>query len=177
MPPKPTDAYGRSKLEAEELAAAAGVPLVVFRPVLVHGPGMRFNMAALMDLALTRWPLPFGAFHARRSILARGHLADAVLLALENRAMEGGTFLVADPDPLSVRDMVAAIRAARQRRPGVFPLPQGLVAMAGRWMGREEAVERLRRPLVADPSRLMAAGWRPRLPAFEALTETARTYV
>jgi UDP-glucose 4-epimerase len=85
-----------------------------------------------MDLALSRWPLPLGAFHARRSILAHRHLADAVLLALENPAMEGGTFLVADPEPLSVKEMVAAIRAARQRRPGMFPLPQGMVAMAGR---------------------------------------------
>ncbi len=170
----PTDAYGRSKLEAEQLLADAGTPFVVLRPVLVHGPGMRFNMAELLQLARSRWPLPIGGFSARRSIVARDHLADAVALALSNAKMEGGVFLVSDPEPLSVGEMVSAMRSAWGRRPGVFPLPPMLAAMGGRIAGRGEQVDRSRKGLIVDPAKLLAAGWRPRQSAYDALAETAR---
>ena len=177
MPPLPTDAYGRSKLEAERLLAAADVPHVVLRPVLVHGPGMRFNMAELLRLAKSRWPLPFGWFSAKRSIVSRDHLADAVVIALSNTAMIGGIYLVADPEPLSVGEMVAAMRAGWGRRRGLLPVPPQLVTLAGRIAGRDGQVARLRERLVADPSKLLAAGWRPHRSAFDALAETARRVV
>jgi len=171
-PAAPTDAYGRSKLEAEALLAASDAPFVVFRPVLIHGPGMRFNMAALAELAARRLPLPLAGFGAQRSILARRHLADAVLLALGNPAMAGGTYIVADPEPLTVARMIAALRKGHGRRAGLFPLPPQAVAAAARLAGRAEEVERLRQPLVADPARLLAAGWKPRRSSFDALVET-----
>jgi UDP-glucose 4-epimerase len=174
LPARPTDAYGRSKLEAEQLLSVAGTPFVVLRPVLVHGPGMRFNMAALMQLARSRWPLPLAGFSAKRSIVARDHLADAVALALSNAAMEGGVFLVSDPEALSVGEMVSAMRSAWGRRPGIFPLPPMLAGLGGRIAGRGEQVERSRKGLIVDPAKLLAAGWRPRRSAYEALAETAR---
>jgi UDP-glucose 4-epimerase len=170
----PTDAYGRSKLEAEQLLSDAGTPFVVLRPVLVHGPGMRFNMAELLQLARSRWPLPLGGFSAKRSIVARDHLADAVSLALANKEMVGGVFLVSDPDPLSVGEMVAAMRSAWGRRPGLFRLPPMLAALGGRIAGRREQVDRSRKGLVVDPAKLLAAGWRPRRSAYDALADTAR---
>lgn len=176
LPPAPTDAYGRSKLEAEQLLAASGVPFVALRPVLVHGEGMRFNMAALLRLAQSRWPLPLGAFRAKRSILAREHLADAVLMALEKADLESGTYLVADPEPLSVAEMIAAMRRGWGRGPGLVPVPPSLVATFARLNGRVGEIERLRQPLVVDPAKLLAAGWRPRRSSFDALAETARQY-
>lgn len=175
-PARPTDAYGRSKLEAEQLLAEAGVAHVALRPVLVHGEGMRFNMAALLKLAQSGWPLPLGAFAAKRSILARAHLADAVVLALENADLESGAYLVADPEPLSVAEMIAAMRRGWNRRPGLLPMPPSLVAAVARLDGRGAEIERLRRPLVVDPGKLMAAGWNPRQTSSEALAETARHY-
>jgi UDP-glucose 4-epimerase len=133
-------------------------------------------MAALMKLADTRWPLPLGGFHARRSILARDHLADAIRMAIESPAFSRQTFLVADPDPLSIREMIAAIRAGRGRRSGLFPVPAPAVSWAAGILGRGPEIERLRQPLVVNPARLLAAGWRPRRPAAEALRETARAY-
>ncbi|MGV8840302.1 MAG: NAD-dependent epimerase/dehydratase family protein [Bauldia sp.] len=171
-PAAPTDAYGRSKREAEELLAASGAPFVVLRPVLVHGPGMRFNMAALAGLAARGAPLPLARFGAARSIVARRHLADAVLLAIRNPAMAGATFIVADPEPLTVGRMIAALRKGKGRRAGLFPLPDRAVAAVARLAGRAEEMERLRQPLVASPARLLAAGWRPRRSAFDALVET-----
>jgi UDP-glucose 4-epimerase len=176
MPPQPTDAYGRSKRAAEQKLAESGADFTILRPVLVHGPGMRLNMAALMKLADTRWPLPLGGFHARRSILAREHLADAILMAIERPAFSGQTFLVADPEALSVREMIAAIRSARGRWSGLFPVPVPAVSWAAGILGRGPELERLRQPLVVNPARLLAAGWRPRRSAAEALRETARAY-
>jgi len=174
--PQPTDAYGRSKLEAEQVLAEAGIPFVALRPVLIHGPGMRFNMAALMQLARSPWPLPLGRFTAKRSVLARDHLADAITLALRSETMASGPYIVADPEPLSVSDMVSAFRYGWERQPGLLPVPAGIVAAAARVSGRGAEIERLRQPLVADPSKLIAAGWRPRLPAMAALAETARRH-
>lgn len=172
--PRPTDAYGRSKLEAERLLLDAGLPHVVLRPVLVHGPGMRFNMKALLDLARRPVPLPLGLFNAQRSVLARDHLADAVLVALSEPRAVGGTFLVADPEPLTVADMVRAMRRGLGRLPGLLPVPPGAVAVAARFAGRRDDIARIRQSLVVDPARLLAIGWKPRRPAFDALAETAR---
>lgn len=174
MAPEPTDAFGRSKLAAERALADAGLPVVVLRPVTVHGPGMRFNMARLLDLARSPWPLPFGAVTARRSILARDHLVDAVLLALEDPAMAGGAYLVADPEPLSVGEMIAVMRRALGRPPLLAPVPGFVLDRVVGLVSQREAVARMTGPLVVDPARLMAAGWRPRCSTAEALAQTVR---
>lgn len=173
-PAEPTDDYGRSKLAAEEALRDIGLPYTVLRPVLIHGTGVRYNMAALMNLAASPWPLPFGALQAKRSIVSRDHLTDAVLLALDSDAMAGGTFIVADPEPLSVAQMVTALRRGYGRGPSLLPIPAGILRAAASAVGRREMVERLMGSLVVDPSRLLAAGWRPRLNAAAALESTAR---
>ena len=177
LPAAPTDAYGRSKLEAEHAVAQSGVPAVILRPALVHGPGMRFNMAALLWIALTPYPLPIRSFPAKRSIIARTHLADAVLLALSNEAMAGETYLVADPEPLSVADMVSVMRAATGRWPKLMPMPPAAIRAAARLIGRAEDAARLDHSFIVDPSKLLRAGWKPRLSTREALAETVRTIV
>lgn len=174
MPAQPTDDYGRSKLAAEEALRGIGLPCTVLRPVLIHGTGVRYNMAALMKLAASPWPLPLGALKAKRSIVARDHLTDAVLLALTSDAMSGGTFIVADPEPLTVAEMVTALRKGYDRGPSLLPVPASLLRAAAAAAGRTETVERLMGSLVADPSRLIAAGWRPRLASAAALELSAR---
>jgi nucleoside-diphosphate-sugar epimerase len=174
LPATPTDAYGRSKLEAEHAVVGSGVPAVILRPALVHGPGMRFNMATLLRLALTPYPLPVRSFRARRSIVARSHLADAVLLALSRDDMVGQTYLVADPEPLTVAEMVGVMRAAVGRRPNLLPMPPTIVRAAARFIGLEDAVARIEGSLVVDPAKLLAAGWKPGLSTREALAETVR---
>lgn len=174
LPAAPTDAYGRSKLEAERAVAGSGVPAVILRPALVHGPGMRFNMATLLRLALTPYPLPVRSFSARRSIVARAHLVDAVLLALSSDGMTGQTYLVADPEPLTLAEMVAVMRTAADRKPRLVSIPPVLVRAAARRFGLADAVARLEGSLVVDPARLLRAGWKPALSTREALAETVR---
>lgn len=100
----------------------------------------------------------------------------AIILALKPAVVPVGTYLVADPEPLTVGEMVTAIRRGRGRRPGIFPVPPPLVAMVARRVGHTEALERLSRPLVVDSSRLSGLGWRPSRNSADALAETARLH-
>jgi nucleoside-diphosphate-sugar epimerase len=159
--PRPTDAYGRSKLAAEDAVHAAGVPFTILRPVLIYGPGVKGNFARLMELARKPWPLPLGLCHNRRSLLARRNLIDAIHLALASSATKGETYVVADPTPLTLTEIVTALREGEGRRPGLLPVPPALIALASRALGRAEEWQRLGGTLVADPAKLLHAGWKP----------------
>lgn len=162
-PARPTDAYGRSKLEAEEALAASGLDWAALRPVLVYGPGVKGNLASLFALARTRAPLPFAAFLAQRSLLGLDNLADAVEHLLRAPAPANRAFLVADPEPVDLAGLVSAYRAGLGRRPGLVPVPPALIARALSLMGRAETAQRLTRPFVVDTGALRATGWRPRV--------------
>ena len=165
-PANPDDAYGRSKIAAESLVAellsgAASTRWTVLRPVLVYGPGVKGNMAALMRLASSRYPLPFGAMRGRRSLLGIASLLAAIEHVLRTAATENAAFIVADREPVTVPDIVRALRQGRGRAPGLLPVPEPAVVAALRMAGRGGIAERLTGNLVADASRLMQTGWQP----------------
>ena len=159
--PRPTDAYGRSKLAAEDAVRGAGAPFTILRPVLIYGPGARGNFARLIELTRTPWPLPFGRCRNRRSLLARQNMVGAIHFALDQPVAQGETYVVADPEPLTLAEIVAALRAGEGRRPGLLPVPPMLMALAARAMGRVEEWQRLGGSQVADPGKLLNAGWKP----------------
>ena len=159
--PRPTDAYGRSKLAAEAAVRASGLPSTILRPALVYGPNPKGNLASLMRLAALPLPLPFGAFANRRSLLAFDNLIAAVRFALEDKRAENETFLVADPDAISVAELIALLRASAGRRPSLVPLPPALLSAVLGLIGKRDMVERLAGTLIAEPTKLLAAGWRP----------------
>ncbi len=160
-PPQPTDAYGRSKLAAEAAIRAAEVPFTILRPVLVYGAGVKGNLARLMQLARSPWPLPFGSFTNRHSLLARQNLIAAIRLALDAPVTIGETYVVADPIPLSLVEIIAALRAGQARSPLLVPVPPALIAMALKALHQTDVWDRLGGELVADPKRLLLAGWLP----------------
>jgi nucleoside-diphosphate-sugar epimerase len=172
--PRPTDAYGRSKLAAEDAVRAAGVPSTILRPVLIYGSGVKGNFARLMELARKPWPLPLGLCRNRRSLLARRNLIDAIHLTLASPATKGETYIVADPAPLTLTEIVAALRAGEGRRPGLLPVPPSLITLALNSLGRAEEWQRLNGTLVADPTKLMSAGWKPTMDTRSALAALAR---
>jgi UDP-glucose 4-epimerase len=172
-PPKPTDAYGRSKLAAEEAVRAARVPFTILRPVLIYGPGVKGNLARLVELTRTPWPLPLGLCRNRRSLLARQNLIAALDLVLQLPAA-GETYLVADPSPLTLAEIVAALRRGAGRSPHLLPIPPVLMAMALRAAGRAEEWERLGGTLVAEPGKLLRAGWRPAIVTAAGLAALAQ---
>ncbi|WID94427.1 NAD-dependent epimerase/dehydratase family protein [Bosea vestrisii] len=172
-PPAPTDAYGRSKLAAEQALIEFDLDWVALRPVLVYGPGVKANMAALLKLARLPVPLPLGALSAKRSLLAIENLAEAVAFALSEACPARRSYIVADPEPLSVTEMLAAMRAGLGRGPGLIPVPSPLLALAARLAGRPAAYERLANGLVASPGALLSAGWRPPAETKAALARLA----
>jgi UDP-glucose 4-epimerase len=160
-PPQPTDAYGRSKLAAEQGLAGLDLDWVALRPVIVYGPGVKANMAQLMRLARAPFPLPLGGLTAQRSLLSLDNLVTAVECVLARPEPLRRPLIVADPEPLTVAGMIAALRSGLGRRPGVFSVPSALLRGACRALGREEVYDRVAGPLVVDASALHRLGWRP----------------
>jgi UDP-glucose 4-epimerase len=175
MPAQPTDPYGRSKLAAEEGLATLSIDWVALRPVLVYGPGVKGNMAALLRVAQLPVPLPLGGLSARRSLLSVDNLAAAVDTVLKAPGRLRRPLIVADEQALTVAEMVAALRAGLGRRAGLVPVPAGLLAWAARAAGREEAFERLAGALEASPAALLSLGWRPPVAMPEGLRGLARS--
>ena len=171
---QPTDAYGRSKLAAEAAIRASGVPCTILRPVLVYGPGVKGNLASLLRLAALPIPMPFGRLTNRRSMLALDNLIAAVRFALEDARAVNETFIVSDPDALSVAEVISMLRTALGRNPALLALPPGLMSMLLALIGQRESFERLAGTLIAEPTRLLAAGWRPLVETKAALGEMAR---
>jgi nucleoside-diphosphate-sugar epimerase len=172
-PPRPSDAYGRSKLAAEEAVRQSGVPFSVLRPVVIYGPGVKGNVASLMKLAGLPLPLPFAALRAPRSLLALDNLISAIAFTLGTPSTTDETYLVADPAPVGLADIVTILRRAQGRAPMLFPLPPALFAAALRMAGRGDLWERLGGALVADAGKLRAAGWVPVSDTPAALTAFA----
>jgi nucleoside-diphosphate-sugar epimerase len=174
-PAKPTDAYGRSKLEAERLLAESRVPFTVLRPAVVYGRGVKGNIASLATLAQTPMPLPFGGLDNRRSLLALDNLAAAIALVLTSPEAEGEIFLVADTEPISVADMVAAMREGLGRAPHLIRVPAGGVKRLMATFGKEAEWERLSGNFVIDAAKLRAIGWTPRVKTYDGIAAMMRS--
>lgn len=165
------DPYGCSKRDAE--AALSGVPAVILRPPLVHGPGVRGNFQALLKLCRSGLPLPLGAVANRRSLVAVQNLADAVVRSLEGTAT--GTYGVRDID-LATPDLVRRLRAAMGLPPRLVPVPPGLLRQGAGLLGKKAAAERLLGSLVVDDAAFRRDfGWAPPRDPLAALAETARS--
>ena len=175
LAPEPTDAYGRSKLAAEQGVAELDLDWVALRLVLVYGPGVKGNMAELLRFARSPYPLPVGLLHARRSLLALDNLVAAVDTVLAAPGRLRRPLIVADPTALTIAEMVTALRRGLGRKGGLIPVPPSLLKMALRAAGRAEIYQRLAGSLVADPSALMRLGWTPPVATPDGLAALARS--
>jgi UDP-glucose 4-epimerase len=175
--PRPTDDYGRSKLAAEQGLSELAMDWVALRPVVVYGPGVKGNVAALLELARKPWPLPLGGLRAKRSLLGLDNLVDAIEAVIRAPGPLRRALVAADAEPLSVPEMIAALRRGLGRRPGLLPVPAPLLELALRLTGRAELYERLAGSLVADAAELRALGWSPRVTSAEGLATLARSAV
>lgn len=172
--PRPTDAYGRSKLAAEQGLAEANIDWVALRLTLTYGPGVQRNIAKLIRLARSPYPLPFGMMKGRRSLLALDNLVEAVDIVLRAPAPLRRALLVADPDPLTIAEMIAAMRQGLLRRPGILPLPLPLLRAAALAMGQNETHRLLSGSLVADCTKLSELGFKPTIDTKTALAALMR---
>lgn len=164
-PPKPSNAYGRSKLAAERAVLASGIPFTILRPVVIYGPGEKGNFAVFHRIARLTIPLPFGALTAQRSVLSIENFNSAVETALVNPRARNETFIVSDPTPVNVADLIRRYRNSLGRRSWLVPIPEKWVEALLKAAGQDSMWERLGCPLVALPTKLLAIGWNPTEPA------------
>lgn len=172
--PRPTDAYGRSKLAAEDAIRQSGALFTILRPVVMYGAGVKGNVATLLRIAQSPFPLPLAGFTSRRSLLSVDNLAAAIRHALTCPATQNGTYIVADDEPMSLAEMVSAMRRACGREPGLFPIPQTLISAALRALGRGDLWERIGGALVVDTTALRATGWQPVINVRDGLAALAQ---
>jgi len=179
--PRPEDAYGVSKWEAEQalarVAAATGLEVVVLRSPLVYGPGVKGNFLRLMDLVARRTPLPLGAIANRRSLVYAGNLAGAIVAALDARAAAGKAYLVSDGEDVSTPELVRALAQALGVKPRLVSVPPAALRFAAALAGRRAELARLAGSLQVDSSRIRRElAWRPPFALAKGLEETARWY-
>lgn len=175
-PAAPTDAYGRAKLAAEAALARSGVGHVILRPVLIVGEDAKGNLALLMRLADTGWPLPVAGLKAERSMVSLADVVAVILRAVDDPAMRDGTFILADETPHTFGEIVQALRRGLELPARLFALPAALLALPFRLAGRQDLWLRIAGPLVARPEALKRLGWHPVMPVRQALEALGRSH-
>jgi UDP-glucose 4-epimerase len=168
-PSHPTDHYGRSKLAAESAIRSTGIPFTILRPVVVYGPHAKGNIRRLYKLSSSPFPLPFKGFTNRRSFLALDNLIAAIIFTLNNQTTVDEEFLVADPTPLTLPELIAMLRKAQGRKSGLVYVPSFFIRLALLLSGQWDLWERLSESLVVDTGKLESLGWRPVVDTYEGL--------
>jgi nucleoside-diphosphate-sugar epimerase len=163
---KPRDPYGISKWEAEqalwEVSAKTGLEVVVVRPPLVYGPGVKGNLARLLKLVRSGVPLPLGAVKNRRSLIGLDNLVDLLIRCVDHPEAAGQTFLLSDGEDLSTPDLLRYMAAAMGRSARLFPVPVSLLRLAGSALGKRAEIDRLVGSLQIDSSHTRRVlGWTP----------------
>lgn len=166
------DPYAALKAEAEaQLARIDGIELVVLRPPLVYGPGVKANFLALMRAIDRGLPLPFASIRNRRSLIYVGNLADAIMRCVDAPAAAGRTYPLSDGAPVSTPDLCRALGAALGRPARLFPFPVALLELA-------PPMKKLTRSLEVDDSAIRAElGWRPPCTFEQGIKSTVQWYL
>ena len=179
--PAPVDAYGISKMEAEQrlmlLGNATGMEIVIIRPVLVYGPGVKANFRSMMSWLNKGVPLPLGAIPNQRSLVALDNLVDLVVTCLDHAAAANQTFLVSDDDDMSTTELLKRMGEALETPVRLIPVPAWLLLRGAALLGRKDVARRLCGSLQVDIRKTRSLlGWTPPLTVAQALSKTARSF-
>ncbi|WP_087017658.1 UDP-glucose 4-epimerase family protein [Thaumasiovibrio subtropicus] len=165
--PAPVDDYGVSKAEAESLLLELGkttkMDVVVIRPPLVYGAGVKANFAALFKVAGKGWPLPFGCFDKnRRSLVSVNNLVDFVSTCMTHPNAANQIFLVSDGDDISTRTLIENLALAQGKSLWMIPIPLSLFNLVGKLLGKGHIIDRLAGSLRVDIGKNKELlGWTP----------------
>ena len=177
----PVDDYGLSKAQAEKrlriISAETGMEVVIVRPPLVYGPGVKANFLSLLRAVDSGVPLPLSSISNLRSLVYVGNLVHALGACLVHPAAANRTFFVSDDHDVSTPELVRRIASALGRRPRLFPVPVSLLEGAAALLGRRAPAQRLTGSLQLDVSRIKSElGWTPPFSMRQGLMETASWY-
>ncbi|WP_248744739.1 MULTISPECIES: SDR family oxidoreductase [unclassified Pseudomonas] len=183
MAAAPLDPYGVSKMEAEQalqaLAARTGMEVVIIRPVLVYGPGVRANFFAMMNWLYKGVPMPFGAIdNNRRSLVALDNLVDLIMTCLVHPAAANQVFLVSDGEDLSTTDLLQRIGGMLNKPARLIPVPCWLLEAGAIILGKRALAQRLCGSLQVDIRKTRELlSWSPLISVDEALRKTTEDFL
>ncbi|MCO6055382.1 SDR family oxidoreductase [Pseudomonas sp. MOB-449] len=180
--PNPAEPYAVSKHEAElelrNLAAQTGMELVVIRPPLVYGPNAPGNFGRLIRVVSKGLPLPLGAIHNRRSLVALDNLVDLIVTCIDHPAAANQTFLVSDGEDLSTTELLRRMGVALGKPARLLPVPSWLLEAGAAMLGKKALSQRLCGSLQVDISKTRELlGWTPPLSVDAALRKTAKHFL
>jgi UDP-N-acetyl-alpha-D-quinovosamine dehydrogenase len=179
--PSPQDPYAISKWEAEQvlrrIADETGLEVVIVRPPLVYGPGVKGNFMQMLSVVARGIPLPFASVKNLRSLVYVENLADALLACATHPAAAGQTYLVSDGEDVSTPDLLRQLASEMEVPARLFSCPVGLLQLAGRLTGKTRQLERLLGSLRVDSGKIRSdLNWVPLYSLQQGLRATAEWY-
>ena len=177
----PKDPYGISKWEAEKalrkIEAETGLEVVIVRPTLVYGPGVKANFLNMMKIISKSIPLPLASIQNKRSLIYVENLVDALAVCATHPAAAGQTYLVSDGEDVSTSELISRTAAALGVRARLLPFPVFVMRLFGKLTGRSATVNRLTGSLAVDSSKIRRElGWKPPFTMEEGLQDTAQWF-
>jgi len=177
--PSPPEPYGISKWEAEQalrkIEAESGMEVVILRPPLIYGPGVKANFLSLVKLVDKGIPLPLGCIKNTRSLLGLSNMVSAITTCITHEKAAGKTYLLSDGEDVSTPELVRRIATALGKKPRLLPVPTILLRLAGKLTGKSAQIDRLLGSLVIDSSKIRnELGWQPVSSMQEELAKMAK---
>ena len=160
------DPYGKSKWEAEQglfkLAETTGMEVVVIRPPLIYGPGVKANFMKMMQAMQKGLPLPLGAVQNQRSLVALDNLVSFIVCCVDHPKAANEVFLIADGEDVSTTELLRKIAKAFGKKAMLLPVPVGLMMFVAKLIGKADVASRLFGSLQVDSSKARELlGWKP----------------
>lgn len=176
----PTDPYALSKYEAEHglmsLAKSSGLEVVIIRPPLVYGPGVKANFAIMIQWLLKGIPLPLGSIHNKRSLVALDNLVNFIILCVNHPKAANEVFLISDGEDLSTTQLLQKIARALQKKARLIPVPISWMRFAALLIGKQDVANRLFSSLLVDSFKARdLLGWQPVISMDQQLQKIAES--
>ncbi|MEZ8602583.1 UDP-glucose 4-epimerase family protein [Vibrio splendidus] len=178
----PQDPYGLSKYEAEvelaKLSKETGLEVVIIRPPLVYGPGVKANFLSMMRLIDKGIPLPFGAIKNQRSLVYLDNLSDLILTCCEHPSAPGRTFLVSDDNDVSITQLMRTIALSMGKAPRLLPIPMSWIQAGTSVLNKQHIAQRVCGSLqVKIGSTKDILGWKPPVTFEQGIKNTVQAYL
>jgi UDP-glucose 4-epimerase len=179
---QPENLYSISKWEAEEallkISKQTGLEVVIIRPPLVYGEGVKGNFFRLLDIVYKQIPLPFASVNNLKSMVAVDNLVDLIICCIDHPKASGKTFLVSDGEDLSTPDLIRKLSKCMNKSPRLFSVPGSIILFIGSLVGKSYEVKKLIKSFRVDNSYIREIlGWSPALSLDASLEKTVRWYL
>ncbi len=178
----PSDPYGLSKYEAEQgllkLAKQTEMEVVIIRPPLVYGLGVKANFAAMINLIKKGLPMPFGAINNQRSLVSLDNLVNFIIHCIDHPKAANEIFLISDGEDVSTTELIKKVAKAFDKKAWLLHIPVSWMTFIAKLVGKTDVTERLFGSLQVDSSKARdLLGWKPVVTMDEQLKKIAENYL